>query len=36
MKFRITNAFRIGKNTIFAARKWRDGRVVDCGGLENR
>ena len=36
MKFRITHAFRIEKNTIFAASKRRDGRAVECGGLENR
>ena len=36
MKFQTTNALWIEKNTIFAARKWRDGRAVDCGGLENR
>ena len=34
-KKKITS-FVINKKTISLHSQWRDGRVVECGGLENR
>ena len=33
---KTVSSFVINKKTISLHPKWRDGRAVECGGLENR
>ena len=33
---KTVSSFVINKKTISLHPQWRDGRVVECGGLENR